>query len=244
MRSIAALLLIAAASAAKDFGNIGSVDTTAGSGSANDVIKDDFAFSDDAAYQASLYDDNAEKIRETVVDEDRHGAYDGGDADDFMLNDGEMGTAGDMDGWFNQVSGLPFFTENRNKIWADATADLPDLLEVCQKGKTCREASRVELVNKLTNNWQALIKEFKSQVASEVSTTKKEIALTHEEFVQCQVDDHCCGTADATIKNWWTEINNFTRQMNTLKKEKEVLKYKITEVQKECPQYVDANFQF
>jgi len=32
--------------------------------------------------------------------------------------------------------------------------------------------------------------------------------------------------------------------MNSLKKEKEVLKYKITEVQQECPQYVDADFQF
>lgn len=38
--------------------------------------------------------------------------------------------------------------------------------------------------------------------------------------------------------NWWIEINNYTRKMNELKKEKLVIGYKIQEVEKECPQYM------
>jgi hypothetical protein len=53
----------------------------------------------------------------------------------------------------------------------------------------------------------------------------------------CQLEDHCCETDDSTIKNWWIEINNYTKKMNELKKERLVIGYKIQEVEAECPQY-------
>jgi hypothetical protein len=85
-----------------------------------------------------------------------------------------------------------------------------------------------------------LINGFKDEVRGQIEVTKGDIRATHAEFVQCQLDDHCCETGDSTIENWWIEINNFTRKMNELKKERLVIGYKIQEVEKECPQYISG----
>ena len=66
--------------------------------------------------------------------------------------------------WFNTVSGLPFFEENKQKIWEDATTDLQPLLQVCELGRECRAGKKTDLVTDLTSEWTKLITDFKSQV--------------------------------------------------------------------------------
>jgi len=238
MRSIAALMLIAAAAAqVTGFG-------TEPSG------KEAWTYEDNQdVIDAINYDDDEENLkREVVTVDERSNAYDGKGDEDFALRDSEVTEESVVDyaleggvdahGWFNEVSGLPFFQSQREKIWIDATADLPELLDVCPPGAECRAESRRNLVDKLTGQWRTVIKSVQDQILGEIEVTKRDIQVTHQEFVQCQIDDHCCDTTDATIKNWWIEINNFTKQKNLLRKELEVLKWKITEVEKECPQLV------
>ena len=237
MRSIAALMLIAAASAQSGFG-------TEASG------KEAWTYEDNQdVIDAINYDDDEDNHnREVVTQDDRFNAYDGKGDEDFAIRDSEVtedsvvdyALEGGVDahGWFTEVSGLPFFQTQRAKIWDDATKDLPDLLDVCPPGAECRAESRRNLVDKLTGQWRTVIKSVQDQIIGEIEVSKRDIQVTHQEFVQCQIDDHCCDTTDATIKNWWIEINNFTKQKNLLRKELEVHKWKITEVEKECPQLV------
>lgn len=237
MRSIAALMLIAAAAAQSGFG-------TEASG------KEAWTYEDNQdVIDAINYDDDEENLkREVVTQSERFNAYDGKGDEDFALRDSEVtedsvvdyALEGGVDahGWFNEVSGLPFFQNQREKIWLDATADLPELLDVCPLGAECRAKSRRALVDKLTGQWRTVIKSVQDQILGEIEVSKRDIQETHEEFVQCQITDRCCDTTDATIINWWIEINNFTKQKNLLRKELEVLKWKITEVEKECPQLV------
>ena len=231
MRSIAAIMLIAAASAAK----VGDDAIVLPAGDGFDAA----SYDNKLALDAVKYDDDAaNEIREVVTIDERDSAYDGDGEGDFVLLDTEL--LGDQLGWFNEISGLPFFAANKAKIWDDAVSDLPALLDVCPPGVVCRDESRTALVTKLTAQWKAVIDAFRLDVLGEIDITKTEIKATHAEFVQCQIDDHCCDTTDSVIINWWIEINNFTEQKNLLIKEKTVLGYKIMEVQAECPQYNDS----
>ena len=242
MRSIAALMLIAAAAAESGFG-------TEASG------KEAWTYEDNQdVIDAINYDDDEENhVREIVTVDERSNAYDGVGDEDFSWKAEEITEKGTLDeepfydehdveisqyGWFNEVSGLPFFESQRKRIWEDATADLPELLDVCPPGAECRAARRRELIDDLTKQWRETIRSVQETILGEIEVTERRIVETHKEFVQCQIEDHCCDTTDATIKNWWIEINNFTKQKNLLRKELEVLKWKITEVEKECPQLV------
>ena len=207
------------------------------------VAQDDF-LSDDA--RNAVKTDLSAGERETVTKENRYAADDGGD-DDFDITAQELKDEGSSEqqsrlAWFNQVSGLPFFEANKQKIWNEATEDLDPLLLVCEKGKLCRQRQRAKLIKKLSQDWYTLIEDIRGQIQDQVEVTKTEIKNTHEEFVVCQKEDECCDTADETIINWWVEINNFTKEKNILKKEKLVLMYKIEEVRMECPEETkDAN---
>ena len=166
MRSIAAIMLIAAASAAK------VVDDATVLPDGDGFNADSYA--DDAALAAAKYDDvEANRIRETVTVDARDSAYDGNGAGDFAILDTEL--TGDGLGWFNEISGLPFFAANKAKIWADATADLDMLLDVCTPGVVCRALARTALITKLTGQWKAVIDSFRANVVGEILVTKSEI---------------------------------------------------------------------
>lgn len=134
MRSIAALMLIAATQAALA-----------------PPAEDDWAFSSEAAIEAANYDDNADIIRENVIRDERDSAYDHDGEGDFFVYDDEV-TQAELDptGWFNAVTGMPFFEANRARVWAEATEDLDQLLDVCPPGVECRNESRQRLIAKLT----------------------------------------------------------------------------------------------
>ena len=134
MRSIAAIMLIAATQAALA-----------------PPAEDDWAFSSEAAIEAANYDDNADIIRENVIRDERDSAYDHDGEGDFIVNDDEI-TQAELDptGWFNAVTGMPFFEANRARVWAEATEDLDQLLDVCPPGVECRNESRQRLIAKLT----------------------------------------------------------------------------------------------
>mgnify|MGYP001272267528 CR=1 FL=1 len=166
MRSIAAIMLIAAASAAK------VVDDATVLPDGDGFNADSYA--DDEALAAAKYDDvEANRIRETVTVDARDSAYDGNGAGDFAILDTEL--TGDGLGWFNEISGLPFFAANKAKIWADATMDLDMLLDVCPPGVVCRDLARTALITKLTGQWKAVIDSFRADVVGEILVTKSEI---------------------------------------------------------------------
>ena len=131
MRSIAALMLIAATQAAP--------------------ADDDWTFSSADAIAAAQFDDTADMTREVVVKDERFDAYDNDGKGDFAIKDDEVTVAElDPNGWFNAVTGMPFFEANKALVWADATEGLDELLAVCPPGMECRDASRERLVQKLT----------------------------------------------------------------------------------------------
>jgi hypothetical protein len=89
--------------------------------------------------------------REDVIIDERFGAYDNDGKGDFALKDDEVTVAElDPNGWFNAVTGMPFFAANKAQVWADATEGLDELLDVCPPGMECRDLARAELVKKLT----------------------------------------------------------------------------------------------
>ena len=163
MRSIAALMLIAAAAAqVTGFG-------TEPSG------KEAWTYEDNQdVIDAINYDDDEENLkREVVTQDERFNAYDGKGDEDFAIRNSELTedsiiTYGpfrdehDVEisshGWFTEVSGLPFFESQRKRIWEDATRDLPELLDVCPPGAECRAESRRQLIDDLTDQWRTVIR--------------------------------------------------------------------------------------
>lgn len=140
--------------------------------------------------------------------------------------------------WVTKLTGMPMWKANRNQVWADATEKLAPLLEVCPTGKACRVAERTRLSELLVSNWTELLGQFKIQIDSEIASTKGQIVDSHEVFVQCQIDDHCCPTETSVIKNWYIVISDYYKKMNALRLERIVVVNKMIEIEKECPDVV------
>lgn len=90
------------------------------------------------------------------------------------------------------------------------------LLATCPEGTKCRDTSKANLVKTLETEWLSVLKSFKTTIEATVETSKEQIETTYEEFVKCEIDhrDSCCLTSEITVRNWYTQLEIYTRGIN------------------------------
>jgi len=148
--------------------------------------------------------------------------------------------------WFNQAV-MPFYNLHKGQVYQNAIDRAVEehgvLSKTCAKGTACRDEKRKNLKTELQTQWKQVMKSFKQTVANNVQTTQDKIVSTYEEFKKCADDNPCCTTSETTVKNWYTEMENFQRAIYKRRIAIKELNARITEIEVECPEVIDVDVQ-